>query len=401
MHCHQAQSLLSDYLDGELPADRAHSLEEHTSSCCNCAKALADLRAVVSELHRLPALSAPQGLSASVMSRVRHGAEDAGRRRRKIAPVWIPLLAAAACLLVVFTGVLVVRLGRRPSPQIASTLHEGETRLERQRDSVAAKFETARPMRAIVSAAPEESPPVTAKVAAAQPAPMPTKPAALFKAEVKERAKLAAERAAPEQTLALGAKMLKDVAREQAPARRATRRRTEADRRSEPRRPAPEAAIPSIGVKAKKGKPRGSAVAQEVELKALAEVADELAQEPDTAHRTITVVTNDPDRAAVDIGKRVRTMRPASQRGPSKAVSGPITVVMTQPEYVALLTDLTKAGYTLERLLAPRRQARAEAADNRVRQAEEALGRPETLRVTIRFRRTVAEPDDAKEAQER
>lgn len=409
MHCHQVQNLLSEYLDGELPVEQARSLEAHARSCSDCAKVLADLRGVISELHSLPALSAPLALHSSVMRRVRKDAQDAAPPPRPVTLGGAALLAAAACLAVVFTGFLLMQIRRRPSPQIASTLHEAQTPVERQPHSDEVQPEATPPRRSIASTVSEDSRTVTAKIALVQPAPMPAKPVALFKAEgkrvpafeFKESTKPAAGREAPKQTLALGKKMLKGNGAEQASAPRARPRVTDAEGRAAPPRPAPEPATPSVAARAKPRRLRGPTVAQKAKLKTMTEVADALGQEPTIAQRTITVVTNDPDKAAADIGKRIRITRPVSQLRRSKATSGPITVVMTQPEYVALLTDLEKAGYTLEGQTTQRSQTRAETGPERVRQAKEELGRAEALRVTIRFRRAVADPAEATKARER
>ena len=407
MDCHQIQNLLSEYLDGELPAEPARAVEVHTRSCPDCGKALADLRAAISELHNLPALSAPQSLSSSVMSRVRDGAPGAAAPpRRRITRVGASLLAAAAGLLLVFSGFLLTRSGGRPSPQIASTLHEDETALDRMPEP-----EAARPVRKMEQAfiAPEEPEAVAAKIAPVQPAPAATKAADLFKAEgkrvpalaLKRGTKLAVVEEALEQTLALGKKMPEGAGAAQAPKRKARREMARAQGQAVPPRPTARPATPAIAVQSKPRRPSGAGPPQKVELRTMTEAEDALEREPTAAHRTITVVTNDPDKAAADIAKRVRRARAASQRGRSDAVSRPITVVMTQPEYVALLTDLTKAGYTLERQLALRSKTQTEAAVYSLRQAKEAEHRLLAVRVTIRFRRTVAEPAAAREAQEK
>jgi anti-sigma factor RsiW len=42
---------LSEYLDGELPADEAHLVQVHAAGCVDCANTLTELRKVVGQLH--------------------------------------------------------------------------------------------------------------------------------------------------------------------------------------------------------------------------------------------------------------------------------------------------------------------------------------------------------------
>jgi len=241
-------------------------------------------------------------------------------------------------------------------------------------------------------AAPEESVTLAAKIAPVQPAPAATKPAALFTAQgkrvpafkAKESTKSAAGRGTLEQRQVIGKKMRQaDAAARKAPAPSTPRRMSEAEG------------------EVRQESQRDVGTGQEAELEEAADKADTLAKKQHLAHRTITVVTNDLNKAAADIGKRIRIIRRASQRRRIEPVSGPITAVMTQPEYLALLTDLEKAGYSFERQPHSRRRARAVPAVEPTQQVTEALGPAEALRVTIRFRRTAEAPAGAKEAQEK
>ncbi len=117
---------LSEYLDGELPADQVARLEGHLQGCVACRRVLDDLRAVVDRAGRLeerpperdlwPGIAARMGLAAS---RGAGGAEPAGRRwaRRlgRAAPrhgkagerrfsFTLPQLAAAAVALMALSG---------------------------------------------------------------------------------------------------------------------------------------------------------------------------------------------------------------------------------------------------------------------------------------------------------
>ena len=45
--CRDAVQLMSDYLDGALPADDAARLERHLAGCVNCTEHLAQLRTII------------------------------------------------------------------------------------------------------------------------------------------------------------------------------------------------------------------------------------------------------------------------------------------------------------------------------------------------------------------
>jgi len=87
------------YLEGSLPDQRRRDVEEHLRACPRCAAALAELRQLVAQLHRLPETVPPPDFVATVRAR---------RRQRRPSPItgWrFPLLAgstlaAAAVLLV-------------------------------------------------------------------------------------------------------------------------------------------------------------------------------------------------------------------------------------------------------------------------------------------------------------
>ena len=53
LSCPEARSMVSDYIDGDLPADVARSLEEHLQTCPACPPLYASLVETLAELKAL------------------------------------------------------------------------------------------------------------------------------------------------------------------------------------------------------------------------------------------------------------------------------------------------------------------------------------------------------------
>ena len=66
MKCEDIKELLTEYLDGELPADDAAAVEEHTAGCGACRAELDALRQTAALLKSLPKADAPVGLAQNV-----------------------------------------------------------------------------------------------------------------------------------------------------------------------------------------------------------------------------------------------------------------------------------------------------------------------------------------------
>ncbi len=102
MTCEECREKLSDLIEGELPPESERELRAHLSACEDCARALDELRAVVSALHRLPEVEPPTELRQA-LRRIPDASQQTGlwRETRRVVTV---VAAAAAAMLLVWTG---------------------------------------------------------------------------------------------------------------------------------------------------------------------------------------------------------------------------------------------------------------------------------------------------------
>ena len=101
MKCEEIKELLSEYVDGELSAADAASVEQHLAGCDACRAELEALRQTAALVRSLPRADAPEGLTRSVTESV--GKQVAGRKRAAVLR-WTGVggwLAAAAALIIV------------------------------------------------------------------------------------------------------------------------------------------------------------------------------------------------------------------------------------------------------------------------------------------------------------
>lgn len=100
---------LSDYLDGELGPVAREELEAHLAGCPECARTLAELRAVAEEAGQLPDLPPERDLWPEIEARLtpRSGAAGADvvpiRRARRVV-MTVPQLIAAGVALILFSA---------------------------------------------------------------------------------------------------------------------------------------------------------------------------------------------------------------------------------------------------------------------------------------------------------
>jgi len=99
---------LSDYLDGELPADERDAVGAHLKSCASCAAVLNDLKRVVARASTVASHPPQADLWAGIAGRIERDAAArvvpfATREARRVA-FTLPQLAAAAALLIAVSG---------------------------------------------------------------------------------------------------------------------------------------------------------------------------------------------------------------------------------------------------------------------------------------------------------
>jgi len=102
---------LSDYLDGELPAEEREAVEAHLRACAPCAAVLEDLKRIVARAATVAARPPDADLWAGIAARIEAGTASAPGRVMPFSPresrrftFTLPQLAAAAALLIAVSG---------------------------------------------------------------------------------------------------------------------------------------------------------------------------------------------------------------------------------------------------------------------------------------------------------
>jgi len=114
---------LSDYLDGELPADERDAVDEHLRSCASCAAVLNDLKRVVARAASADARPPQADLWRGIAARLNERGETArvvpfaAREARRFA-FTLPQLAAAAALLIAVSGGVAWQFAARMGGQV-------------------------------------------------------------------------------------------------------------------------------------------------------------------------------------------------------------------------------------------------------------------------------------------
>jgi hypothetical protein len=126
MRCHQAQKLISEYVDGALDERRAARLEEHLAKCAECREMLKDFQEIVRRARSQKTVVPPDRVWQRISGALEgpRAGEAAGRRDRTVAaPVrgwfwarhpWVS--AAAAALVIAVGGFVLLRPGRTGAP---------------------------------------------------------------------------------------------------------------------------------------------------------------------------------------------------------------------------------------------------------------------------------------------
>jgi len=108
--CTDARPLVPAYLDGELTADRASPLRQHLMDCAACRSATQADKAQRQWFVPTPEISVPAGFASRAARRAFQGdTGEVSSPSTTLAPVLpfvLRMTAAAACLLLVLSGVL-------------------------------------------------------------------------------------------------------------------------------------------------------------------------------------------------------------------------------------------------------------------------------------------------------
>lgn len=96
--CIDFESVIPEYLDGELEASLCREFEAHIEECPSCKKALEEMRSLISDISE-SAVDVPAELKEQVMSRIAQ--ENSAKKKKKL----IRILGGAAACLAVAVGV--------------------------------------------------------------------------------------------------------------------------------------------------------------------------------------------------------------------------------------------------------------------------------------------------------
>jgi hypothetical protein len=114
MNCHEAQTQLSEYLDGALDPLRTKSIESHLLACPVCRAETDGLADCIRQVAQLPAVDPPPGFAQRVMAHARAMEVEPSLWQKIIAPLRfsVPVQASAAVLI----AVLAVLIYQNESP---------------------------------------------------------------------------------------------------------------------------------------------------------------------------------------------------------------------------------------------------------------------------------------------
>jgi anti-sigma factor RsiW len=121
MRCKEILSRLDAYLDGELPADQGHVVEDHLKTCEACRHQFERMHHVGDLLDVLDVPPLPQGFAARVMAEARGRALPLPEKRSLMGVDWLPLrwfreltvpMRLAACTMVLLACLLGMFMSR-------------------------------------------------------------------------------------------------------------------------------------------------------------------------------------------------------------------------------------------------------------------------------------------------
>lgn len=114
MNCANVDTRLSDFIDEELPFAEMASIRDHLAGCSYCKGKYDDLMDALRDLRATEPIQAPKDFETTVLTRTRLMAAQPGpiaSRRPIVVPIWVPV-AAAAALLVIFIPIIMVMTGQ-------------------------------------------------------------------------------------------------------------------------------------------------------------------------------------------------------------------------------------------------------------------------------------------------
>lgn len=104
MTCHLCRDRLTELLEGELAPEAERATRAHLAQCSECARAFAQMQAVVTALHGLPEVEPPEGLRERLRAIPVVAAPPHVGGWRRVRYVVATVAAAAAALLMIWTG---------------------------------------------------------------------------------------------------------------------------------------------------------------------------------------------------------------------------------------------------------------------------------------------------------
>ncbi len=122
-NCAEIQVELSAYVDGELPAARRASFDDHLATCAACRQRAQELRQLAAGVKALPGLQPSPQFLREVRAKVSAARPEA--RSHKVAWWGLPVGAAAMIALLVTATVLMRTPSRRDAGQLPSKSFDG------------------------------------------------------------------------------------------------------------------------------------------------------------------------------------------------------------------------------------------------------------------------------------
>lgn len=139
MEHEKAQTLLSDYLEGELEPDLVSELELHLSQCSECRSVLESLKQLMGVVRAIPPVRVPDNFASKVRRRARRaglwGASNTPSTQRMTTPfvgmwtTWGLMLALGLVLVIVFIAQHQIDLLSSQGQFFASVHDEDELRV--------------------------------------------------------------------------------------------------------------------------------------------------------------------------------------------------------------------------------------------------------------------------------